>query len=108
MVPIGSNDVNAEFRPAINYLHAAALLAATPSATSAIPVCLLAGLPRYARLPANGYFCLPGSPRSANRSAAAGVERLLSLALRFFPMFECLRTRRFQVARVFEAMARVF
>jgi hypothetical protein len=30
---------------------------------------------------------------------------LLSIALRFLPMLTCLRTRRFQVLRVFEAIA---
>ena len=40
-------------------------------------------------------------PRSASTC-------LLSLALRFLPMLTCLRTRRFQVLRVFEAMARRF
>ena len=51
------------------------------------------------------YAGLPGSPRPAKRSAAEGVERLLSTAFRFFPRFECMRLRRFQVLRVFEAMA---
>src|SRR5712671_6586357 len=48
---------------------------------------------------------LPGSPKPAKRAVAGGVERLLSIALRFFPRFECMRLRRFQVLRVFEAMA---
>src|SRR5262249_22927506 len=57
---------------------------------------------------AEGAAALPsGGPSVANRSAALGVERLLSLALRFLPIFTCFRTRRFQVIRVFEAIARL-
>ena len=37
-----------------------------------------------------------------------GVERLLSMALRFLPAFECRRERRFQVLRVLEAIAGAF
>jgi hypothetical protein len=33
---------------------------------------------------------------------------LLSFALRFLPAFTCFRVRRFQVIRVFEAIARAF
>src|SRR4051794_34034503 len=48
---------------------------------------------------------LPGSPSLANSSASGRVERLLSFALRFFPRLTCLRTRRFQVLRVLEAIS---
>jgi len=47
-----------------------------------------------------------GGPNDANSSAALGVDFLLSFALRFLPMFTCFRVRRFQVIRVFEAIAR--
>lgn len=50
----------------------------------------------------------PGSPSPAKSSALERVERLLCLALRLRPMLLCLRTRRFQVSRVFEAMTGVF
>ena len=53
------------------------------------------------------YFAL-GLPRAAKSFSADGVEFRLSFALRFLPIFTCLRTRRFQVLRVFEAMARAF
>ena len=48
---------------------------------------------------------LPGWPRPANSFSSDGVERLLSIAFRFLPMFEWRRTRFFQVLRVFEAIA---
>jgi hypothetical protein len=51
---------------------------------------------------------LAGASTTAKRSAALSVERLLSTAFRFFPMLTCLRTRRFQVFRVFDAIARAF
>jgi hypothetical protein len=41
----------------------------------------------------------------ANSSAAERVDFRLSFAFLFLPMFTCRRTRRFQVTRVFEAIA---
>jgi len=41
----------------------------------------------------------------ANNSTADGVDFRLSLAFRFFPMLVWRRVRRFQVWRVFDAMA---
>jgi len=49
-----------------------------------------------------------GGPIDANSSTALGVDFLLSFALRFLPAFTCFRVRRFQVIRVFEAIARAF
>ena len=51
---------------------------------------------------------LPDSPTSAKSASLGGVDRLLSMALRFLPIFECLRLRRFQVFRVLEAMGAGF
>ena len=47
-----------------------------------------------------------GGPSSANSFGRAGRRVRLSFALRFLPMLTCFRVRRFQVIRVFEAMAR--
>ena len=97
-------DVNAEIPPMINNLRenrGVAPSRATPVRRTG-PGLLVGGLPGLWA----GY--LPGSPRSAKSFASEGVERLLSMALRFLPMFECRRTRRFQVLRVFEAIAGAF
>jgi hypothetical protein len=46
-----------------------------------------------------------GSPSPAKSSTAERVDFRLCWAFRFLPMLVCRRTRRFQVTRVFEAMA---
>ena len=56
---------------------------------------------RWAKSP--GY--LEGSPNPANNSTADGVDFRLSLAFLFLPMFVWRRVRRFQVWRVFDAIA---
>jgi hypothetical protein len=57
---------------------------------------------------ATSTYSLGGVPRTAKSFSAEGVERFDSTALRFLPMVACLRTRRFQVFRVFEAIAAAF
>src|SRR4051794_4104632 len=93
-------DVNAELLRKINNVPRSAVIVLTARTGSRLHARWPGPLPGPPR-----YLDLPGSPMSANSSTAGSVERLLSFAFRFLPMLVCFRTRRFQVLRVFEAMA---